>query len=41
MAHRLIDLIDGDELAELLKKLKLGVHVKESISVEAPWFDSI
>ena len=38
-----IDLIDGNELAEHLKKLELGVEVKmvESITIKSDWFKNI
>lgn len=38
-----IDLIDGEQLCELLKNLKLGVATKmvEEVSVEADWFAQI
>lgn len=38
-----IDLIDGEQLCELLKTLKLGVTIKmvEEVSVEADWFNQI
>jgi restriction system protein len=38
-----IDLIDGDQLAEKLKDLRLGVKVEmvEKVTVEADWFKSI
>ena len=38
-----IDLIDGDQLAEKLKELKLGVVTEliENVSVNADWFKSI
>jgi restriction system protein len=38
-----IDLIDGEQLCELLKNLKLGVTTKmvEEVSVEADWFAQI
>ncbi len=38
-----IDLIDGDELVEMLKKLRLGVNVKmvEEIDVDTQWFIKI
>lgn len=38
-----IDLIDGDELVELLKKLRLGVTVRmvEEVEVEQGWFTNI
>ena len=35
-----IDLVDGDELCEILKKLKLGIDVKltESVEINSDWF---
>ena len=38
-----IDLVDGDELAEKLKELALGVKTElvEQVSVDATWFESI
>jgi restriction system protein len=38
-----IDLIDGDQLCDLLKQLKLGVHTEmvERMVVESSWFDGI
>lgn len=38
-----IDLLDGEELVEKLKELRLGVNVEmiESVSVETNWFDSL
>lgn len=38
-----IDLIDGNEFAERLKELKLGVEVEkvEKVTVKKEWFDSI
>lgn len=38
-----IDLIDGDDLVELLKKLRLGVTVKmvEEVSIDTQWFNNI
>lgn len=38
-----IDLVDGDQLAEKLKELHLGVssNMIETVSVEPGWFDSI
>lgn len=38
-----IDLVDGDELAEKLKELSLGVKTEqvERVSVDATWFESI
>ncbi len=38
-----IDLIDGEQLVDLLKELRLGVQVQqvESVTVEADWFDEI
>ena len=38
-----IDLLDGNELAEKLKDLRLGVSVEmvEDVSVNADWFDGI
>jgi restriction system protein len=38
-----IDLIDGEQLCELLKQLKLGVHTEhiERIVVDEPWFGSV
>lgn len=38
-----IDLIDGEELCELLKRLKLGVEVKtvENVTVKQEWFEGI
>jgi restriction system protein len=38
-----IDLIDGDQLCDLLKQLKLGVRTEmvEKMTVEPVWFDSL
>lgn len=38
-----INLVDGDELAEKLKELGLGIkkELVERISVDEPWFDSL
>jgi restriction system protein len=36
-----IDLIDGDELCELLKRLKLGVTIKEVVSIDPNWFTAV
>jgi restriction system protein len=38
-----IDLIDGDQLCDLLKQLKLGVRTEmvEKMTVESTWFDSL
>ena len=38
-----IDLIDGDDLVEMLKKLRLGVNVRmvEEIEVDSQWFEKI
>ncbi|MGE4470417.1 MAG: restriction endonuclease [Desulfovibrio sp.] len=38
-----IDLIDGDDLVELLKKLQLGVNVRmvEEVEVDSQWFEKI
>jgi restriction system protein len=38
-----IDLMDGWQLAEKLKELKLGtrVHVVEEVEIDADWFKSI
>ena len=38
-----IDLIDGDQLCDLLKQLKLGVQTEmvERMTVEADWFSGI
>jgi len=38
-----IDLLDGDQLAEKLRELQLGVKVKtvEKVSVEPEWFQTI
>jgi restriction system protein len=38
-----IDLIDGEELCELLKELKLGVHTEmtEKVTLKAEWFKDI
>jgi len=38
-----IDLIDGEDLMDMLKKLGLGVHVStvEKVEVNAVWFESI
>ena len=38
-----IDLIDGNEFAQRLKELKLGVEVEkvEKVTVKKEWFDSI
>jgi len=38
-----IDLIDGEELVEKLKELKLGINITlvEKVSIESKWFDSI
>jgi len=38
-----IDLIDGDDLCELLKRLKLGVSTQEveEVSINRHWFAEI
>jgi restriction system protein len=38
-----IDLIDGDQLCDLLKQLKLGVRTElvEKMTIEPRWFDSL
>lgn len=38
-----IDLIDGDEVCELLKRLKLGVSTQliESVTIDPDWFEKI
>jgi restriction system protein len=38
-----IDLIDGDQLCDLLKELKLGVRTElvEKMNVEPPWFEDL
>jgi restriction system protein len=38
-----IDLIDGDDLVEMLKKLRLGVNVRmvEEVEVDSQWFQNI
>jgi restriction system protein len=38
-----IDLIDGDQLCDLLKQLKLGVTTEmvEKMTVELSWFDGL
>ncbi|MCL2076147.1 MAG: restriction endonuclease [Betaproteobacteria bacterium] len=38
-----IDLIDGERLMEMLKQLRLGVHVRmvEEVGVDDAWFESI
>jgi len=38
-----IDLIDGDDLVEMLKKLRLGVNVRmvEEVEVDSQWFEKI
>ena len=38
-----IDLIDGDQLCDLLKQLKLGVRTEmvEKMTVEPSWFDGL
>jgi restriction system protein len=38
-----IDLVDGDELAEKLKELALGVKTElvERVSVDAGWFENL
>jgi restriction system protein len=38
-----IDLVDGDELAEKLKELALGVKTElvERISIDAAWFENL
>jgi restriction system protein len=38
-----IDLIDGDQLCDLLKDLKLGVHTEmvEQVKLEPRWFDDL
>jgi restriction system protein len=38
-----IDLIDGDQLCDLLKQLRLGVRTEmvERMTVEADWFSAI
>jgi restriction system protein len=40
--ERAIDLIDGDQLCDLLKDLKLGVRTEmvEQVSVEPGWFNN-
>ena len=43
MAQHQIDLIDGNEFAEKLKELKLGVSVEmvEEIRIEKDWFSGL
>jgi restriction system protein len=38
-----IDLIDGDDLVEMLKKLRLGVNVRlaEDVEIDGQWFENI
>lgn len=38
-----IDLIDGDDLVELLKKFRLGVNIRmvEEVEVDSQWFEKI
>jgi restriction system protein len=38
-----IDLVDGDQLVDLLKGLKLGVRTElvEHVSIDPKWFESI
>ena len=38
-----IDLLDGDQLSEKLKELRLGIKVErvEKVSVEPEWFKTI
>jgi restriction system protein len=40
-----LDLVDGEELVQKLKDLRLGVHVAprtvEEITVDRQWFDSL
>ncbi|MFH1913720.1 MAG: restriction endonuclease, partial [Pseudomonadota bacterium] len=38
-----IDLIEGDDLVEMLKKLRLGVNVRmvEEVEVDGQWFENI
>jgi restriction system protein len=38
-----IDLIDGDDLVETLKKLRLGVNVRlaEDVEIDGQWFENI
>jgi len=38
-----IELIDGDQLCDLLKQLKLGIRtgMVEKMTVESAWFDSL
>jgi restriction system protein len=38
-----IDLIDGDQLCDLLKELKLGVRTElvEKMTIEPPWFEDL
>ena len=38
-----IDLMDGDQLAEKLKELRLGVRTEmvESVEVDPDWFQSL
>jgi len=38
-----IDLIDGDQLCDLLKDLKLGVHTEmvQQVKLEPGWFDDL
>ena len=42
MVFRLIDLVDGEKLAEKLKELSLGVKVQniEKVIIESDWFDT-
>ncbi len=37
------DLIDGDDLVDMLKKLRLGVNVRmvEEVEVDNQWFEKI
>jgi restriction system protein len=37
------DLIDGDQLCDLLKQLKLGIRTEmvEKMTVEPGWFDGL
>jgi restriction system protein len=36
-----IDLVDGDLLCKILKKLKLGVATGEQVSIDSQWFSTI
>lgn len=40
-----LDLIDGEELVQKLKELRLGIHVRpktvEEVTVDRTWFDSL